>query len=36
MTTAKETVDGKPVDPATAYEIETFLKREARLLDSER
>lgn len=36
MTTAKDTVDGLPVDAATAYEIEMFLKREARLLDSER
>lgn len=36
MSTAKGTVDGAPVDPATAYEIEMFLKREARLLDSER
>jgi ethylbenzene dioxygenase beta subunit len=36
MSTAKDTVDGKPVDLATAYEIEIFLKREARLLDGER
>lgn len=36
MTTAKDTVDGQPVDQAVAYEIEMFLKREARLLDSER
>jgi ethylbenzene dioxygenase beta subunit len=36
MSTAKDTVDGQPVDAGTAYEIETFLKREARLLDSER
>jgi ethylbenzene dioxygenase beta subunit len=36
MSTAKDTVDGQPVDANTAYEIEMFLKREARLLDSER
>lgn len=36
MSTAKDTVDGQPVDSGTAYEIEVFLKREARLLDSER
>lgn len=36
MSTAKDTVDGQPVDLNTAYEIALFLKREARLLDSER
>lgn len=36
MSTAKDTADGQPVDQAAAYEIEMFLKREARLLDSER
>lgn len=36
MATAKDTVDREPVDAVTAYEIQAFLKREARLLDGER
>lgn len=36
MTTANNTADGQLADPHTAFEIEAFLKREARLLDSER
>lgn len=36
MTTNTATAERQAVDAATAYEIDTFLKREARLLDSER
>lgn len=36
MTTTTEIAGRIAVDAATAYQLETFLKREARLLDSER
>lgn len=36
MTTVTDNMERLAVDPATAYEIDLFLKREARLLDTER